>query len=74
MGVDDYLKLPYHIEIVWNNSRDFTDMFARVIEFPGCTIQAFMWEDMGEKMEDTMRGWIAICLENGQPVPLPRED
>lgn len=70
--VDDYLKLPYTIEVVHDRSDDHPGWFARVVELPGCMTQADTFEELGPMIEDAMRGWIEIGLEDGQPIPEPR--
>ena len=70
--VDDYLKLPYTIEVMYDRSDDHPGWFARVVELPGCITQADTFEELGTMIEDAMRGWIEIGLEDGQPIPEPR--
>jgi antitoxin HicB len=45
-----------------------------VAKLPGCLTQADTFEELGEMIEDAMRGWIEIALEDGTPVPEPRPD
>jgi antitoxin HicB len=72
--VDDYLKLPYTIEVFRDANEDDPGWVARVAELPGCLTQADTFEELGEMIEDAMRGWIEIALEDGTPVPEPRPD
>lgn len=72
--VDDYLKLPYHIEIIRDEDEENPGWAARVIELPGCITQGDTFEELGEMIEDAMRGWIGIALEDGIPVPEPAPD
>jgi antitoxin HicB len=46
---------------------------ARVVELPGCITQGDTFEELGEMIEDAMRGWIEVALEDGQEVPEPRQ-
>jgi antitoxin HicB len=69
---DDHLKLPYTIEAICDQSDDHPGWFARVVELPGCMTQADTFEELGSMIEDAMRGWIEIGLEDGQPIPEPR--
>lgn len=68
--VEEYLELPYTIEVI----RDEEDggLAARVVELPGCLTQGDTFEELGEMIEDAMRGWIEVCLEDGIPIPEPR--
>ncbi len=70
--VDDYLKLPYAIEVVYDQSDDHPGWFARVVELPGCMTQADTFAELESMIEDAMRGWIEAGLEDGQPIPEPR--
>lgn len=72
--VDEYLKLPYHIEIIRDEDTENPGWVARVIELPGCITQGDTFEELGEMIEDAMRGWIAVALEDGIPVPEPAPD
>lgn len=70
--VDEYLRLPYTIEVIYDDSDNAPGYFARVVELPGCMTQADTFAELGEMIEDAMRLWIGSSLEDGQPVPEPR--
>jgi antitoxin HicB len=72
--IEAYLDLPYHIEIVRDDSGEQPGWMARVLEFPGCLTQAENFEDLGQLVREAMRGWIEIGLEDGQPIPEPFTD
>lgn len=72
--LDEYLKLPYHIEIIRDEDEENPGWVARVIELPGCITQGDTFEELGEMIEDAMRGWIGVALEDGIPVPEPAPD
>lgn len=68
--VEEYLKLPYTIRV----SPDPTGGYvADVVELPGCITQGDTWEEIGEMIQDAMRGWIELRVEDGLPVPEPQE-
>jgi antitoxin HicB len=69
---DDYLKLPYTIEVIRDESDGLPGYVARVVELPGCLTQADDFEELGEMVEDAMRLWIETALEDGQVIPQPR--
>lgn len=73
-SVEDYLKLPYHIEIIRDDDEENPGWVARVIELPGCITQGDTFEELGEMIDDAMRSWISIALEDGIPVPEPAPD
>ncbi len=70
--VDDYLKLPYTIEVIRDESDGQPGYVARVVELPGCLTQADDFQELGEMVEDAMRLWIETALEDGQVIPQPR--
>lgn len=67
-----YLSLPYTIEIVRDNDESNPGWAARVVELPGCITQGDTFEELGEMIEDAMRGWIEIALEEDITIPEPR--
>ncbi len=71
-SIDDYLAMPYTIEVVRDESQEYSGWFARVIELPGCMTQADTFEELGGMIEDAMRVWIEAALEDGQTIPEPR--
>ncbi|OQA40260.1 MAG: HicB family protein [Chloroflexi bacterium ADurb.Bin325] len=71
--VDEYLQLPYTLEIQRDEGMSHSGWFARVRELPGCMTQAERFEELGPMIEDAMRAWIETAIEDGQPVPEPRE-
>jgi antitoxin HicB len=73
MSVEDYLKLPYTIEVTKDESEDYTGWFAKVEELPGCMTQADTFDELGEMIEDAKRAWIESALEDGAEIPLPRK-
>ncbi|MFZ5911495.1 MAG: type II toxin-antitoxin system HicB family antitoxin [Chloroflexota bacterium] len=72
--LEEYLALPYHIEIIRDNDEENPGWVARVVELPGCITQGDTFEEIEEMIEDAMRGWIGVALEDGIPVPEPQPD
>lgn len=72
--VEDYLKLPYRIEVMYDNDEENPGWVAHVQELPGCITQGDSFEELGEMIEDAMRGWIGVALEEGIPIPEPAPD
>lgn len=72
--VEDYLKLPYHIEVVYDNDEENPGWVARVRELRGCITQGDTFEELGEMIQDAMRGWLEIALEDNIPIPEPAPD
>jgi antitoxin HicB len=72
MKVEDYLALPYTIEVVKDESDNYSGWFARVVELPGCMTQADTFAELSEMIQEAMVAWIETALEDGQSIPLPR--
>ena len=64
-------QLPYTIRAALDPTGGYV---ADVEKLPGCITQAETWEEAGEMIRDAMRGWIELRLEDGLPVPEPREE
>ncbi len=67
--VEHYMDLPYRVELTPSGD----GWFVRLPDLPYCMSQG---DTVGEAMEmirDAQRGWLYVTLENGNPVPEPRE-
>ena len=74
MSVEEYLQLPYTIEVIRDNNPENPGWVARVVELPGCITQGDTFEELGEMIRDAMRGWIEVALEDGEDIPEPRRE
>ncbi len=74
-SIGQYLKLPYHIEIIRDDDKQHPGYVARVVELTGCITQGDTFEELGAMIEDAMRAWIGTALKAGVsiPKPLPEE-
>lgn len=72
--IEEYLRLPYTIEVFRDNDEENPGWVARVAELPGCMTQGDTFEELGEMIEDAMRGWIETAMADGIDIPLPRPD
>ncbi len=70
--VEEYLALPYTIEVQRDESDGEVGYVARVVELPGCITQGDDFDELGEMIEDAMRGWIELAIEDGRTVPVPK--
>jgi antitoxin HicB len=73
MEAEDYLALPYAIELV----QDTDDVgrrgwVAEIEELPGCISQGATPEEAITNVRDAMLGWISVALEDGRNIPQPR--
>ena len=67
--VEHYLSLPYTIELIPEPQGGW---FVSVRELPGCMSQGDTPEEAIEMIQDAMRGWIEVSLEDGDTIPEPR--
>jgi antitoxin HicB len=70
--VEEYLKLPYTIEIFRDEEGDDGGWVARVVELPGCITQGDTFPELAEMLDEAMRSWIESALADGDPIPEPR--
>lgn len=72
MTVEQYLELPYTIEVTKDENDAYSGWFARVVELPGCMTQADTFEELSDMIDDAMKAWIESAVEDGERIPLPR--
>jgi antitoxin HicB len=72
--VNEYMKLPYTIKVVYDNDNENPGWVGEVAELPGCFTQADTFEELGDMIEDAMRSWLTVALEAGLPIPEPQPD
>ena len=69
--VDEYLVVPYTVEVQHDQSGGRAGWFARVVELPGCMTQADAFDELETMVQDAMQAWITTALDVGLPVPEP---
>lgn len=72
--IDEYLNLPYHIEVIRETDPENPGWVAWVKELPGCITQADSFEELEEMIKDAMRGWLEIAMQDGVPIPVAQPD
>jgi predicted RNase H-like HicB family nuclease len=73
MEAEDYLALPYAIELVQDTDETgHRGWVAEIEELPGCISQGATPEDAIANVRDAMLGWISVAIEDGRDVPQPR--
>lgn len=65
--VEDYITLPYTIEI----TPDDGSYFVRVKELEGCMSVGGSKADALVMIEDAMREWLTVAIEDDIEIPLP---
>jgi len=70
--VEEYLALPYTIEVIRDSTDDWNGLFAKVVELPGCMTHADNFEELSVMITDAMRAWIETAIEESMPIPEPR--
>jgi len=68
-NLEYYMALPYTVEVHHSGE----NYFARVVELKGCMTWADTFEELGAMIEDAKAAWIEDALEDGDPVPEPKE-
>ncbi len=69
--LDYYLKLPYTIEFTPDSEQGW---FVRIKELRGCMSQGETLQEAYEMIQDAMRGWLEIALEDNISIPEPVPD
>jgi len=70
--LEEYLALPYTIEIVHDHDDDgHAGFVAEVKELPGVISQGETVEEAAANVHDAMAGWISVALEDGIEIPEP---
>ena len=70
-NLEYYMNLPYTIEMIFDPDHKW---FVRVKELPGCMSQGEDPNDAIEMIQDAMRAWIDISIEDGDAIPEPAPD
>lgn len=71
MTVNDYMKLPYRMEVVPDTEEGgFVVLFP---ELPGCISSGETLEAAARNAEDAKRGWLEAALEEGIQIQMPDE-
>ena len=69
MTVDEYMKLPYRIEIIPDNEE--SGFVAYYPELPGCITWGETIADAVANSEDAKREWITAALEDNITIAKP---
>ena len=69
MTVDEYMKLPYRIEIIPDNEE--SGFVAYYPELPGCISCGETIADAVANIEDAKREWITAALEDNIAIAEP---
>ncbi len=70
-NLEYYLSLPYTREYLPEPEGGW---FIRIKELPGCISQGETAQEAMQMIEDAMRGWFEVQLEDGVPIPEPRRE
>jgi antitoxin HicB len=69
--LDYYLKLPYTIELTPDSEQGW---FVRIKELRGCMSQGDTVQEAYEMIQDAMRAWLEVAIEDNIPIPEPTPD
>jgi antitoxin HicB len=67
-SVDDYMELPYRVEIYWDENY----WAAEFPELPYLAAGHETWEGLKAAIEEAKRAWFESMLTDGKPIPEPR--
>lgn len=67
-NLDYYMSLPYTIETIQNDDKTY---FIKVKELPGCMSEGDTLEEAYEMINDAMKSWIEVALDEEDDIPLP---
>src|SRR3972149_1375416 len=68
--IEELMKLPYARVLTPDETGGYV---AEVLELPGCISEGDTPDEAIENLEDAMRGWLQVALEDGQRIPEPLE-
>lgn len=71
--LEAYLAKPYTIRVVHDHDDDFEGFVASVEELPGVITQGESIEEAVAQIRDAMVGWLSVAIEDGVPIPEPRD-
>lgn len=69
--INYYMNLPFTTVLKRYPDRGY---FAEVKELPGCMTEADSKEEALAMIDDAMRGWIEIAIQDGKSIPEPVEE
>ena len=69
--LEELIALPYRLEIIPGQHNE--GLVVRYPELPGCITQVETWDEVLPAAEEILEGWLAIALEDGQDIPMPRQ-
>lgn len=73
--LEEYMQLPYRVILTQDRDEEGNEGWvAEVDELPGCLSQGATPEAAAAKIRDAMLGWISVGLEDGRPIPEPRDN
>ena len=68
--IEELLKLPYARVLTPDETGGYV---AEVLELPGCVSEGDTAEQAVENLEDAMRGYLEVAIEDGRHIPEPLE-
>jgi antitoxin HicB len=66
----EYLAKPYAGELIRNEDGTW---YARVVELKGCMTEGDTEEEALEALDDAIKGWLEVSIEDKEPIPEPLE-
>ena len=71
MEVKDYMKLPYTRLVQEMNDESGHYFYGRILELDGCQTTADTLAELYNDLNDIMKSYLEIKIENHLPIPIP---
>lgn len=71
MNVNDYMKLPYTRLVQEMNDESGHYFYGRILELDGCQSTSDTLDGLYENLNEAMKGYIEVKIENNLSIPIP---
>lgn len=71
MEINDYMKLPYSKLVQEINDESGHYFYGRILELDGCQSTGDTLEELYENLNEAMKGYLEVKLENNLQIPVP---
>ncbi len=71
MEINDYMKLSYTKLVQEINDESGHYFYGRILELDGCQSTGDTLEELYENLNEAMKGYLEVKLENNLQIPVP---
>ncbi len=72
--LEDYMKIPYCIEMELIPQSEGGGILARIPLLKGCMSDGESYDEAAKNLEDAKREWFSYMLKNGYDIPEPTDE